>query len=93
VRTREGTRQRVQIVQGVVIDLHLNGGDSNFTVRTNAQHDNERTFLLKSPRVEKIEVVRRARVRRAQLYYVRGRRGRAARLKAKTRLETARRKR
>ncbi len=83
VRIVEGDRERIQIFQGVVIRLRRGGNDANFTVRRIASHGIgvERTFLLKSPRVERIEVVRRAKVRRAQLYYMRERRGKAARLK------------
>jgi len=63
------------------------GNDANFTVRRIASHGVgvERTFLLKSPRVEKIEVTRSSKVRRAQLYFLRDLRGKAARLKEKRR--------
>lgn len=83
LRIVEGNRERIQVFQGVVIRLRRGGNDANFTVRRIASHGVgvERTFLLKSPRVEKIEVVRRAKVRRAQLYYLRDRRGKSARLK------------
>ncbi len=83
VRIVEGERERVQIFQGVVIRLRGGGNEHNFTVRRIASHGIgvERTFLLRSPRVEKIEVLRRAKVRRAQLYYLRERRGKSARLK------------
>lgn len=83
VRIVEGERERIQVFQGIVIRLRKGGNDANFTVRRIASHGIgvERTFLLKSPRVEKIEIVRRAKVRRAQLYYLRERRGKAARLK------------
>jgi large subunit ribosomal protein L19 len=83
VRIVEGNRERIQIFQGVIIRLRKGGNDANFTVRRIASHGVgvERTFLLKSPRVEKIEIARRAKVRRAQLYYLRDRRGKAARLK------------
>lgn len=83
VRIVEGDRERVQIFQGIVIRLRSGGNDANFTVRRIASHGIgvERTFLLKSPRVEKIEILRRAKVRRAQLYYLRDVRGKAARLK------------
>ena len=59
--------------------------NANFTVRRIASHGIgvERTFLLSSPRLEKIEVLRHAHVRRAQLYYLRGRKGKAARLREK----------
>lgn len=83
VRIVEGDRERVQVFQGVVIRARRGGNDANFTVRRIASHGIgvERTFLLKSPRIEKIEIVRRAKVRRAQLYYMRDLRGKAARLK------------
>ena len=81
----EGDKERIQVFQGVVIRLRKGGNDANFTVRRVASHGIgvERTFLLKSPRVEKIEVTRRSKVRRAQLYYLRDVRGKAARLKEK----------
>lgn len=87
VRIVEGNRERIQVFQGVIIRLRKGGNDANFTVRRIATHGIgvERTFLLKSPRVEKIEVVRSAKVRRAQLYYLRDRRGKAARLKERRR--------
>lgn len=87
VRIVEGDRERVQIFQGVVIRVRGGGNDENFTVRRIASHGVgvERTFLMKSPRVEKIEVLRSAKVRRAQLYYLRELRGKAARLKEKRR--------
>jgi large subunit ribosomal protein L19 len=84
VRIVEGNRERVQVFSGTVI--RMRGGKSNdatFTVRRIASHGIgvERIFLLRSPRVEKVEIVRRAKVRRAQLYYMRERRGKSARLK------------
>ena len=83
VRIVEGTRERVQVFQGVVIRARKGGNEANFTVRRVASHGIgvERTFLLHSPRLEKVEILRRAKVRRAQLYYLRGRRGKSARLK------------
>ena len=83
VRIVEGNRERIQVFNGLVIRLRRGGNNANFTVRRIASHGVgvERTFLLNSPRVEKIEIVRRAKVRRAQLYYMRGRQGKAARLK------------
>lgn len=83
VRIVEGNRERVQIFQGVVIRARGGGNNENFTVRRIASHGVgvERTFLTRSPRIEKIEILRRAKVRRAQLYYLRDRRGKAARLK------------
>ena len=87
VRIVEGDRERIQIFQGVIIRLRKGGNDANFTVRRIASHSVgvERTFLLKSPRIEKIEVTRSAKVRRAQLYYLRGRQGKSARLKERRR--------
>ncbi len=83
VRIVEGTRERVQVFQGTVIRARKGGNEANFTVRRIASHGIgvERTFLLHSPRLEKIEIARRAKVRRAQLYYLRERTGKSARLK------------
>jgi large subunit ribosomal protein L19 len=85
VRIVEGNRERVQVFPGTVIRLRGGGDNANFTVRRIASHGIgvERTFLLNSPRVEQIEVLRHAKVRRAQLYYMRGRYGKSARLKEK----------
>ncbi len=82
IKVVEGTRERLQPFEGVVMRLRGGGMGENFTVRriTNGVGV-ERTFLLNSPRIEKIEVVRHARVRRQQLYYLRGLTGKAARLK------------
>ncbi|SRR5579884_105974 len=82
VKVVEGTRERLQPFEGVVIRLRGGGVNANFTVRriTNGVGV-ERTFLLHSPRIEKIDVLRHARVRRKQLYYLRGLTGKAARLK------------
>lgn len=79
----EGNRERVQVFQGTVIRLRKGGAQANFTVRRIASHGIgvERTFPLHSPRIDKIEVVRRSKVRRAQLYYLRDLRGKASRLK------------
>src|SRR5947209_112898 len=82
VKVVEGARERLQPFEGVVMRLRGGGVNRNFTVRriTNGVGV-ERTFLINSPRIEKIEVLRHARVRRKQLYYLRGRTGKAARLK------------
>jgi large subunit ribosomal protein L19 len=84
-RIVEGDRERVQVFQGTIVRLRKGGVNANFTVRRIASHGIgvERTFFLRSPRLEKVEVLRRAHVRRAQLYYLRDRRGRAARLREK----------
>ena len=83
VRIVEGNRERVQVVQGVIIRIRGGGISKTFTVRRVASHGVgvERTFLLHSPRVEKIEVLRRAHVRRAKLYFLRERSGKSARLR------------
>src|SRR3954447_16858757 len=83
VRVVEGTRERIQVFEGVVMRRRSGGINENFTVRRIASHGIgvERTFLLNSPRVDKIEVIRRGVVRRAQLYYLRGLTGKAARIK------------
>ncbi len=82
VKVVEGNRERLQPFEGVVMRLRGGGVNRNFTVRriTNGVGV-ERTFLINSPRIEKIEVLRHARVRRKQLYYLRGLTGKAARLK------------
>ena len=84
-RIVEGDRERVQVFQGVVTRIRGGGPNANFTVRRIASHGIgvERTFLLHSPRVEKVEVTRRAHVRRARLNYLRHRRGKQARLREK----------
>ena len=82
VRVVEGGRERSQPFQGVVIARRGGGLQQTFTVRRVTHSIGvERTFLLHSPRVEKIEVLRHGRVRRAKLYYLRDRVGRAARIK------------
>jgi large subunit ribosomal protein L19 len=82
VRVVEGARERLQPFEGVVMRLRGGGVNRNFTVRRITHGVGvERTFLLNSPRLEKIEVLRHARVRRKQLYYLRGLTGKAARLK------------
>lgn len=85
VRIVEGDKERIQEFKGTIIRLRKGGNNANFTVRRLAAHGIgvERTFLLRSPRIDKVEVIRHAKVRRAQLYYLRGLRGKAARLKEK----------
>lgn len=86
VRIVEGDRERTQVFEGVCIALSRKGSSSNFTVRrVTGGVGVERKFLVHSPRVEKVEVTRRGRVRRAKLYYLRGRTGRAARIAARPR--------
>ena len=82
----EGERERIQVFEGDVIRIRNNGPASTFTVRKIASGVGvERTFMRHSPRVDKVEVVRRGKVRRARLYYLRGLRGRAARIKERAR--------
>lgn len=83
LRIVEGNRERIQVVPGMVIRLYGGGMNKRFTVRRIAAHGVgvERSFLYHSPRIEKIEVLRHSKVRRAQLYYMRERRGKRARLK------------
>jgi len=82
----EGDRQRIQVFQGVVIRVRKGGVSANFSVRRVAYGVGvERTFPLHSPLVEKIEVVRHGKVRRAKLYYLRALSGKAARIKEKRR--------
>ena len=85
-RIREGTRERVQAFQGVCIRRsHGKGPAANFTVRRiTAGIGIERVFPLYSPLIESLEVTRQGKVRRAKLYYLRGRQGRAARIKERT---------
>ena len=84
VKVVEGTRERVQIFEGVCIARKADSINSNFTVRKISYGEGvERVFPLYSPRIDQIEVVRRGRVRRAKLYYLRGRRGKSARIAEK----------
>ena len=81
VRVIEGDKERIQIFQGVVIARKGGGTRENFTVRKiSGSTGVERIFPLHSPVVDKIEVLRRGKVRRAKLYYLRGLRGKAARI-------------
>ena len=86
LRIREGDRERIQAFEGVVIRQQSKGPGSSFTVRRVAHGIGvERTFPILSPRLEAVEVLRRGDVRRAKLYYLRGRFGKAARIKEKRR--------
>jgi large subunit ribosomal protein L19 len=83
-RVVEGNRERVQVFEGTVIKVANGGPDKHITVRRIAHGIGvERTFLVHSPRVEKIEVTRRGDVRRARLFYLRDRVGKATRVKEK----------
>ena len=83
VRVVEGSRERVQVFEGVVIAMHnFKQPDGSFTVRRLAHGIGvERIFPVNSPRVDKVEVARRGKVRRAKLYYLRNLTGKAARIK------------
>jgi large subunit ribosomal protein L19 len=85
VKIKEGDRERVQEFKGTVIRMRKGGNDANITVRRMASNGIgvERTFLLRSPRVDKVVVERHGQVRRAQLYFMRSRTGKSARLKQK----------
>jgi large subunit ribosomal protein L19 len=78
----EGTRERIQVFEGLVIRVTGGGLRKNFTVRRVAHGVGvERTFMIHSPRVDRIEVLRHGQVRQARLYYLRGKVGRDARIK------------
>ena len=85
VKIKEGDRERIQEFKGTIIRLRNSGNNANFTVRRVASNGIgvERTFLLRSPRIDKVVVERHSKVRRAQLYFMRERTGKSARLKQK----------
>lgn len=80
---KEGNRERVQVFKGTVLFVRGSGNDASFTVRRTASNGIgvERTFLLRSPRIQKVDVERHTKVRRARLYFLRERTGKRARLK------------
>jgi large subunit ribosomal protein L19 len=85
VKIKEGNRERIQEFKGVVLFMHNRGNDSTFTVRRVASNGIgvERSFLLRSPRIDKVVVERSSKVRRSRLYFLRERSGKSARLKQK----------
>ncbi|MBP7332367.1 MAG: 50S ribosomal protein L19 [Firmicutes bacterium] len=84
VKVIEGARERIQVFEGVVIRRRGGGLGETFTVRRVSYGIGvERTFPLHTPKIDRIEVMRRGRVRRAKLYYLRGLRGKAARIQDK----------
>jgi len=84
VKVKEGTRERLQAFEGVVIAKRNRGLNSSFTVRKISHGEGvERVFQTYSPVVNSVEIKRRGDVRRAKLYYLRGRTGKAARIKEK----------
>jgi len=84
VKVVEGTRERIQLFEGVCIARKNRGLNSSFTVRKISHGEGvERVFPLYSPKIAKIEIAKRGAVRRAKLYYLRGRRGKSARIREK----------
>lgn len=82
VKIKEGNKERIQVFEGTIIKKQRGGANETFTVRRVAYGTGvERTFLVNSPKVEKVEVVRSGKVRRAKLYYLRDRVGKATRVK------------
>jgi len=86
VKVVEGQRERIQMYEGVVIKRRGGGISETFTVRKISSGVGvERTFPIHTPKIEKLEIVRHGKVRRAKLYYLRNLRGKAARIKSKSR--------
>lgn len=82
IRIIEGNKERIQVFQGIVLKYSRGSMDASFTVRKVSHGVGvEKTFPLHNPRVEKIELITRGRVRRSRLYYLRSRRGKAARIR------------
>src|SRR3954466_15399147 len=81
VKVREGDKERIQVFEGIIIGMHRGGVRASFTVRkVSFGQGVERIFPLHSPIIQKVEVVRSAKVRRAKLYYLRDLKGKAARM-------------
>ena len=84
IKVKEGTRERVQMFEGTVISRKHGGISETFTVRRVSYGVGvEKTFLLNSPNIDRIAVIRKGKVRRAKLYYLRDRVGKAAKVKEK----------
>lgn len=85
VKIREGSRERIQEFKGTVLFVRDSGNNASFTVRRIASNGVgvERTFLTRSPRIDKVVVERHTKVRKARLFFLRGRTGKSARLKQK----------
>lgn len=84
LKIKEGNRERIQVFEGTVIKIQNAGINKTFSVRKISDGIGvEKTFLVNSPKIEKVEVVRVGKTRRAKLYYLRNRVGKAAKLKEK----------
>ena len=85
IRIKEGNQERTQEFRGTIIRARKGGNDANFTVRRIASNGVgvERTFLMRSPRIDKVVVERHTKVHKARLFFLRGRTGKSARLKQK----------
>jgi large subunit ribosomal protein L19 len=82
VKVREGDKERIQVFEGIVIGMHRGGARASFTVRkVSFGQGVERIFPLHSPIIQKVEVMRSAKVRRAKLYFLRDLKGKAARMR------------
>lgn len=82
IRIIEGNKERIQVFQGIVLKYSRGAMDASFSVRKVSHGVGvEKTFPLHNPRVEKVELITRGRVRRSRLYYLRSRRGKAARIR------------
>ena len=90
VRVKEGDKERIQVFEGVIINLRRGGVRSTFTVRkVSFGQGVERIFPMHSPTIQKVDVVRSAKVRRAKLYFLRDLKGKAARMKEVKRVQSA----
>src|SRR5674476_1090050 len=88
VKVVEGTRERIQLFEGTVMKIRGSGLSQTFTVRRISYNVAvERTFLMHSPKIAKIEITRKGKVRRARLFYLRGLTGKKARVKEKSRFQ------
>lgn len=88
VRVKEGDKERIQIFEGIIIGLHRGGVRASFTVRkVSFGQGVERIFPMHSPIIQKVDVVRSAKVRRAKLYFLRELKGKAARMKEVKRVQ------